>query len=111
MVRETSTLHLKFTLILDIVEVGLKMTTIAIWSLNFVVLTGRLKFSNGLLTSSLTSSTNMISDIDMSDLSTNAWYYNESATISASMIFDSSVTMKVCIYTLEYLNCRTCTPY
>lgn len=40
----------------------------------------------------------MISDIDMSDLSTNAWYYNESATISASMIFDSSVTMKVCIY-------------
>nr|XP_027212159.1 uncharacterized protein LOC113805372 [Penaeus vannamei] len=73
---------------------NIKMATEAIYLKDASTVNGRLKFSNGLLTSSLTSSTNMISDIDMSDLSTNAWYYNESATISASMIFDSSVTMK-----------------
>ncbi|XP_047496970.1 uncharacterized protein LOC125044378 [Penaeus chinensis] len=73
---------------------NIKMATEAIHLSEAPTVNGRLKFSSGLTTSSLTSSTSVISGLDMSDLSSNAWYYNENAIISASMIFDSSVTMK-----------------
>ncbi|XP_037783372.1 uncharacterized protein LOC119579542 [Penaeus monodon] len=73
---------------------NIKMATEAVYLSGPSTINGRLKFSNGLTTSSLTSSTNVISDLDMSDLSLNAWYYNESAIISAKMTLDSPVTMK-----------------
>ncbi|SYZ79579.1 Hypothetical protein TART1_2451, partial [Trichococcus shcherbakoviae] len=73
---------------------NIKMATEAIYLSEAPTVHGRLKFSTGLTTSSLTSSTSVISDLDLSDLSSNAWYYNENAVISANMMFDSLVTMK-----------------
>ncbi|XP_069961310.1 uncharacterized protein [Cherax quadricarinatus] len=59
-----------------------------------VEISGGVKFTSILTTTSLSSSTSMINDVNLPDLYDNAWYVDTPLTISARFVFNSHTTMK-----------------